>query len=183
MNDNDAPVMVWIDCEMSGLDPERERLLEIAVLVTNSELEVLAEGPVLAIHQSDECLAGMDEWNQRTHGASGLVERVRASKLDEAEAERQVLEFLGPFAESGCAHLAGNSVGQDRRFLERYMRKLNEYLHYRIIDVSTIKELARRWYPKELEAAPPKREVHRALDDIRESLAELRYYRETIFRA
>ena len=174
--------LVWIDLEMSGLDPERERILEIATLVTDSELELVAEGPSLVIHQPDELLAEMDEWNTSHHQASGLTEKVRASTVSEADAEAQTLAFVREHCTEKQAPLAGNSVHHDRRFLSRYMSSLNEFLSYRIVDVSTIKELARRWYPREAAAAPPKKEAHRALDDIRESIEELRYWRSSIFR-
>lgn len=174
--------LVWIDMEMSGLDAERERILEIAVLVTDGELEVIAEGPSLVVHQSDEVLAGMDEWNTKHHGDSGLTERVRASTVTEAEAEAQVLAFLSEHCAPKSAPLAGNSVHQDRRFLRRYMPKLDDFLHYRIVDVSTIKELGSRWYPREYDGRPNKRAQHRAMDDIRESLEELRYYRQAFFK-
>lgn len=165
--------------EMSGLDPETCRVLEIAVLVTNSQLEIIAEGPELVVHQSDGVLDAMDEWNTSHHGASGLTERVRASTLSEADVEREVVAFLSQHAQKSAAPLCGNSVHHDRRFLARYMPKIHDYLHYRIIDVSTLKELGRRWYP-ELEP-PKKKEAHRALDDIRESIEELRFYREHLF--
>ncbi|MBX3247682.1 MAG: oligoribonuclease [Myxococcales bacterium] len=174
--------LVWIDMEMSGLDAERERILEIAVLVTDGELEVIAEGPSLVVHQSDEVLAGMDEWNTKHHGDSGLTERVRASTVTETEAEAQVLAFLSEHCAPKSAPLAGNSVHQDRRFLRRYMPKLDDFLHYRIVDVSTIKELGSRWYPREYDGRPNKRAQHRAMDDIRESLEELRYYRQAFFK-
>jgi oligoribonuclease len=166
--------------EMTGLDAARDTILEIACLVTDQELNVLAEGPNLAIHQSDEALAGMDEWNRTHHGASGLIERVRASQETLASAERKTLDFLAPWVAPRLSPLCGNSVWQDRRFIIRLMPELDRYLHYRIIDVSTIKELAARWYP----GLPPvkKKETHQALADIRESLEELRHYRSRIFR-
>ncbi|MFW6067061.1 MAG: oligoribonuclease [Myxococcota bacterium] len=173
--------LVWMDLEMTGLDVERERILEIAVLVTDGELNVVAEGPTLAIHQSEALLAGMDEWNTRTHTGSGLVDRVRESGLDEAAAEARVLDFLRSHVREGEAPLSGNSVHMDRAFLRRYMPRLEAFLHYRIVDVSTVKELVRRWYPEAFEARPPKRGNHRALDDIRESIDELRYYRRAVF--
>lgn len=173
--------IVWMDLEMSGLDPEVERILELAVLVTDSNLDVVAEGPELVIHQPDALLDAMDEWNTTHHGASGLTDRVRASTLGEAEAEAQVLEFLKEHCDPRTAPLAGNSIWQDRRFLGRYMPTLEGYLHHRIIDVSSVKELAYRWNPRILEGAPTKREAHRALDDIVESIEELRYYRRTFF--
>jgi len=179
--DSQTP-LVWIDMEMSGLDPERERILEIAVLVTSAQLEILAEGPELVVHQPQPLLDGMDDWNREHHTASGLVERVQASKLGEAEAERQVLDFLRQHCPEGKCPLAGNSVHQDRRFLRRYMSALDAFLHYRIVDVSTVKELVGRWYPQQAAQAPPKAERHRALEDIRESLAELAWYRREFFR-
>ncbi|RMH03799.1 MAG: oligoribonuclease [Planctomycetota bacterium] len=174
--------LVWIDLEMTGLDPERDRILEIATLVTDDQLEIVAEGPDLVIHQPDELLAAMDEWNTSHHGASGLTEAARRSTLDEAEAERRTLEFLRRHVEPGASPLCGNTVHQDRRFLRRAMPELDAFLHYRIIDVSTVKELARRWYPEEYAAAPAKEGGHRALEDIRESVAELRWWRERVFR-
>ena len=178
----DGANLVWIDMEMSGLDPERDRVLEIAVLVTDGELNVIAEGPNLVVHQSEEVLAGMDEWNTTHHGASGLIDRVRASTIDDSVAESAVLGFVQEHCAPRTAPLCGNSVHQDRRFLVRYMPALEAYLHYRIVDVSTIKELGSRWYPAAYERRPPKRAQHRAMDDIRESLEELRYYREAFFR-
>ncbi|MHC4263247.1 MAG: oligoribonuclease, partial [Planctomycetota bacterium] len=163
--------------EMTGLDVDRERIIEAAILVTDSNLEVLAEGPELVIHQSDELLGAMDAWNTRHHGQSGLTERVRASTITESEAEEQLLQFVKAHCDEKTAPLAGNSIWQDRRFLARYMPRLEDYLHYRLVDVSTLKELARRWRPDVLDAAPAKRGNHRALDDIRESLEELRHYR------
>ncbi len=172
--------LVWIDMEMSGLDPSACRILEIATIVTDGRLEILSEGPDLVVHQPDAVLDTMDEWCTRHHGESGLTEQVRASSVSEAEAERQTLEFLARFTQAGASPLCGNSVHQDRRFIARYMPKLDAFLHYRLVDVSTLKELQRRWYP-ELRA-PPKRETHRALDDIRESIEELRFYRAALFR-
>lgn len=176
-----APTMVWIDMEMSGLEVERERILEIAVLLTDDDLEVVAEGPELVLHQPEAVLAAMDEWNQRHHGESGLVERVRASQLREAEAEREVLDFLKRHVPAAEAPLAGNSVHQDRAFLRRYMPRLHAHLHYRNVDVSTLKELVGRWYPEVARRAPAKKKAHRALEDIRESIDELRYYRRAVF--
>jgi len=173
--------IVWMDLEMSGLDPEVERILELAVLVTNSDLEVVAEGPELVIHQPDALLDAMDEWNTSHHGASGLTERVRRSTVTERDAEEQVLAFLAQHCEPRTAPLAGNSIWQDRRFLGRYMPQLEGYLHHRIIDVSSVKELAYRWNPRVLECAPRKRESHRALDDVVESIEELRHYRSAFF--
>ncbi|QDU84124.1 Oligoribonuclease [Planctomycetes bacterium Pla163] len=173
--------IVWMDLEMSGLDPEVERILEIAVIVTDSDLEIIAEGPELVVHQPDELLAAMDGWNTDHHGASGLTERVRASTISEADAEEQVLAFVREHCEARTAPLAGNSIWQDRRFLGRYMPRLEGYLHYRIVDVSTVKELAYRWRPEVMEHVPRKRELHRALEDIKESIEELRYYRSALF--
>jgi oligoribonuclease len=167
--------------EMSGLDPERERILEIAVLVSDHDLNLVAEGPELVVHQPHSVLDAMDEWNREHHGASGLVDRVRVSTLSDEQAEAEILEFLRKHCARGESPLAGNSVHQDRRFLRRYMPALDAFLHYRIVDVSTVKELARRWYPAVYEAAPEKVETHRALADIHESLEELRWYRERIF--
>jgi oligoribonuclease len=174
-------LIVWMDLEMSGLDPERERILELAVLITDSELELVAEGPELVVHQEDHLLAQMDEWNRSHHGASGLTERVRASRISEAEAEEQVLAFLQQHCTPRSAPLAGNSIWQDRRFLGRYMPRLEGFMHYRVIDVSTLKELARRWHPDIHATAPRKGDQHRALADIRESIEELRHWRRVLF--
>lgn len=179
MSENDR--LVWIDLEMTGLDPEQERILEIATIVTDANLNLIAEGPVLAVHQSDEVLAGMDDWCTRTHGESGLTERVRVSALSEADAEQQTLDFLSRHLEPRQSPLCGNSIGQDRRFLVKYMPRLEAFFHYRNLDVSTVKELARRWRPEVLEGVQ-KKGTHLALDDIRESIDELRHYRETFFR-
>lgn len=169
--------LIWIDLEMTGLNPEVDRIIEIATLVTDANLNILAEGPVIAVHQSDEQLALMDEWNVRTHTGSGLVERVKASTFDEATAAQKTIEFLQQWVPAGVSPICGNSVGQDRRFLFRYMPELEQYFHYRYLDVSTLKELARRWKP-EILASFKKQGTHQALDDIRESVAELAYYRE-----
>ncbi|WP_413722078.1 oligoribonuclease [Sodalis sp. RH23] len=178
VNDNN---LIWIDLEMTGLDPERDRIIEIASLVTDANLNILAEGPVLAVHQTQEQLAVMDEWNVRTHTASGLVERVRASRIDEDSAVALTLAFLREWVPAGKSPICGNSIGQDRRFLFRYMPELEAYFHYRYLDVSTLKELARRWKPQILEGLT-KNSSHQALDDIRESVAELAYYREHFIR-
>jgi len=173
--------IVWMDLEMTGLDPNRERIIEIATVVTDGNLNPIKEGPELVIHQPDEVLDAMDDWNRSHHAASGLTERVRRSRVTESEAEDQTLSFVSRYVtQARSAPLAGNSIHQDRRFLERYMPRLNDYLHYRNIDVSTVKELARRWYP-EL-TSYQKQNNHRALDDIRESIAELRYFRSAVFR-
>lgn len=174
--------LVWIDMEMSGLDPERERVLEIATIVTDGELEVIAEGPELVIHQPSAVLQAMDAWNTAHHGESGLTARVTASTITEAEAEAQTLEFVAEHVEPGAAPLAGNSVHQDRLFLSKYLPKLDAHLHYRNVDVSTVKELVRRWYPEAFEGRPKKKGKHRALDDIRESIEELRWYRANVFK-
>jgi oligoribonuclease len=178
-NQSPAP-LVWIDMEMSGLNPRFCQILEIATIVTNADLEILAEGPDLVVHQPDEVLEAMDPWCTRHHGDSGLTAQVRTSTTDQAEAERQTLAFLTEWSEPGTSPLCGCSVFQDRRFLTRYMPRIREFLHYRLVDVSSVRELSRRWYP-ELKI-PPKRETHRALDDIRESIEELRFYRAELFR-
>jgi oligoribonuclease len=169
-----------MDLEMSGLDPDRCAILEIATLVTDAELEVLAEGPDIVVHQSDEVLAAMDEWCTKHHGESGLTAQVQASSVSLAEAERLTLEFVAAHCPAKQSPLCGNTIWQDRRFLVGHMPQLEAHLHYRLVDVSTIKELVKRWYP-DLKA-PGKAESHRALDDIRESIAELRFYREHVFR-
>ncbi len=175
--------LVWIDMEMTGLDPEKERVIEIAVLVTEGDLTLVAEGPDLVIHQPDEVLEAMDEWNTEHHGESGLTERVKASDVSCEQAEEVVIAFLSEHCVPKRAVLAGNSIHQDRRFIRRYMPKLDGFLHYRQVDVSSVKELARRWYPEAFANAPKKAETHRAMDDIRESLQELAYYRKKIFQA
>lgn len=177
-NHKHAP-LVWIDLEMSGLDPEACEILEIATIVTDAELNILGEGPDLVIHWPDRVLEAMDAWCTQHHGGSGLTDAVRTSDIPLIEAERQTLAFLDRFCPPGRSPLCGNSVWQDRRFLDRHMPSLGAFLHYRTVDVSTLKELVRRWYPT-LEA-PPKRESHRALDDIRESIEELRFYRQHVF--
>jgi len=173
--------LVWIDLEMTGLDPEKERIIEIATIVTDSELNTIEEGPVIAVHQSDNLLANMDEWCTRTHGESGLTARVRDSRVSEIDAEQRTLEFLQRYLEPGQSPLCGNSIGQDRRFLVKYMPELEAFFHYRNLDVSTVKELARRWRPEVL-AGVKKKGSHLALDDIRDSIDELRHYREHFFR-
>ncbi len=175
--------LVWMDLEMTGLDPRRDRILEIATLVTDDELEVVAAGPELIVHQPDELLDGMDAWNTEHHGASGLTAASRASTVSEAEAEELTLAFLREHVAEGASPLCGNTVHQDKRFLVAQMPRIDAFLHYRILDVSTIKELARRWYPAEFAAAPAKVGGHRALADILESIEELRYYRRAILRA
>lgn len=173
--------LIWIDLEMTGLDPERDRIIEIATLVTDKNLQVLAEGPVMAVHQSRERLDGMDEWNTRQHNGSGLVERINASDIDEQQAERRTIAFLSEHLPAGKSPMCGNSICQDRRFLARYMPALEAFFHYRHIDVSTLKELARRWAP-EVANGFSKKSSHLAMDDIRDSLEELAYYRSTILK-
>lgn len=168
--------LVWLDCEMTGLDPQRERIIEIAVVVTDASLAVRVPGPVLAIHQSDALLDAMDAWNKGTHGKSGLIDRVRASSVDEAQAQAQIIEFLSRYVPRGKAPLCGNSIGQDRRFLALYMPDLEAFLHYRNVDVSTLKELARRWKPSVVESFK-KAQKHTALADVMESIDELAHYR------
>jgi len=170
-----------MDMEMSGLHPDKDRILEIAVLVTDGDLNVVAEGPNLVLHQTDALLESMDEWNTKHHGQSGLTQRVRDSTIDEARVSRDLLEFLGSHTEKRKAPLAGNSIHQDRRFVARYLPEVEAWLHYRNIDVSTIKELAKRWYPIEYAARPTKKGSHRAMDDLMESIEELRYYRKALF--
>ncbi len=169
--------LVWIDLEMTGLSPENDRIIEIASVVTDMHLNILGEGPVLAIHQSVERLEAMDDWNKKTHSASGLIELVRNSEIDEKEAERQTMNFLRRYATKNRSPLCGNAICQDRRFLDRYMPEISNFLHYRHLDVSTLKELAKRWR-KDLVGDKKKKSKHRALDDIRESIEELRYYRD-----
>ena len=172
--------LIWVDLEMTGLDPETHKIIEIATIVTDSELNILAEGPVLAIHQPESELAKMDDWCTNTHTASGLVERIRASKITEDDAVAQTIEFLEKWVPKGKSPICGNSIGQDRRFLYKHMPLLEEYFHYRYIDVSTIKELTRRWKPDVLSGFT-KQGSHLALDDIRESIAELQFYRQHVF--
>lgn len=169
--------LIWIDLEMTGLVPEEDLIIEIATLVTDADLNLLGEGPVLAIHQSDAALAKMDEWNQRTHGNSGLIDRVKSSKINEQAATEATIEFLQQFTEKNSSPMCGNSICQDRRFMARYMPELEDYFHYRNLDVSTLKELARRWKP-EILAGLTKQGTHQAMDDIKDSVEELKYYRE-----
>ena len=172
--------LIWIDLEMTGLDPEQDTIIEIATVVTDKDLNVLAKGPNLAIHQDKAVMDGMDEWCTQHHGESGLTARVLSSQIDMAAAEAQTIAFLEQYVPAGASPICGNSVGQDRRFLYRYMPKLEAYFHYRYLDVSTVKELARRWKPEALEGFS-KSGAHLALDDILESIGELKHYRKTMF--
>ena len=173
--------LIWVDMEMTGLNPDTDRIIEVAVVVTDPQLTVRVEGPVLAIHQSDAVLAGMDAWNQNTHGKSGLTDRVRASTVDEAQASKAIIAFLKKYVPAGKSPMCGNTICQDRRFMARGMPELEAYFHYRNLDVSTLKELARRWRP-ELVSAFKKQQAHTALADIQESIDELRHYREHFLR-
>lgn len=173
--------LVWLDCEMSGLNPDKERLLEIAVIVTSPDLSVRVPGPVLVIHQSDELLSKMDAWNKGTHARSGLIDKVRASELTEEAAQDLLIQFLKKYVSKGKSPMCGNTIGQDRRFLVKYMPKLEAFFHYRNLDVSTLKELARRWRP-ELHGAFKKQQAHTALADVQESIDELAYYRTHFLR-
>ena len=172
--------LIWIDLEMTGLDPQTDLIIEIATIVTDSQLNLLAEGPVLALHQSDATLTAMDDWNRKQHSKSGLVDRVRASRIDAREAERQTLEFLRQHVPPGQSPMCGNSICQDRRFMARCMPELEAYFHYRNLDVSTLKELGRRWFPERIKGFN-KSSTHLALQDIRDSIDELRFYRERLF--
>lgn len=173
--------LIWVDLEMTGLDPETDRIIEVAMVVTDPDLNVLGEAPVFAIHQSDEILNGMDAWNKGTHGRSGLIDRVRASNVTEAMAEDALIEFLRQYVPKGKSPMCGNTICQDRRFMAKTMPKLESYFHYRNLDVSTLKEIARRWKP-ELVDGFKKMQKHTALADILESIEELRYYREHFIR-
>lgn len=177
----DADNLIWIDLEMTGLDPDNDLIIEIATVVTDKNLNILAEGPVMAVHQSEAALAAMDDWNQQHHGQSGLIQRVKDSTIDAAEAEARTIAFLQQWVPANTSPICGNSICQDRRFLYRYMPKLEAYFHYRNLDVSTVKELAARWAPQ-LKDGFNKQASHKALDDIIESIEELRYYRETFFK-
>lgn len=186
MSDNeprkDPLNLIWIDLEMTGLDPERDRVIEIATLVTDKDLNILAEGPVIAIHQTNDILEAMDEWNTRQHGGSGLTDRVRASRVSETEAEDRTIDFLGQWLDQRSSPMCGNSICQDRRFLARYMPRLERFFHYRNLDVSSVKEILRRWRP-DLLGGFTKKGSHLAMDDIHDSIAELAYYRDCFFRA
>ena len=173
-NDNN---LVWLDCEMSGLDPERERLLEIAIVVTGPNLTPRIEGPVVVVHQSDALLAGMDAWNKGTHGKSGLIDKVKSSVVTEAQAEELLIDFMKKYVSKGVAPMCGNTIGQDRRFLNKYMPKLEAWFHYRNLDVSTLKELARRWKPDVFNAFK-KAQKHTALADVHESIDEMLHYKQ-----
>ncbi len=173
--------LAWLDLEMTGLDPEKDVILEIATVVTDGELRVIAEGPLIAVHQDEHALALMDSWCRETHGRSGLVERVRNSTITTLEAQARTIEFIAKYCPQKKVPLCGNTIGQDRRFLAKYMPLLNDFFHYRSVDVSTIKELVGRWYPdKKYDHSKSKQ--HQAMEDIRESIAELNYYRKSVFR-
>ena len=173
--------LIWIDMEMTGLQPEVNRVIEVAAIITDKELNILHEGPVVAVHQSDEVLDGMDDWNTETHTRSGLVKRVRESTIDETECERIFIETFRRFVPEGKSPMCGNTIGQDRRFMARWLPNLERYFHYRSVDVSTLKELARRWAPEHVKSFP-KSTRHQALSDIQESIDELRHYRRTIMK-
>jgi oligoribonuclease len=173
--------LVWLDCEMTGLEPDQDRLIEIAVIVTGPELEPRIEGPVFVIHQTDEQLAKMDKWNQGTHGKSGLTDKVRASTISEAQAEKELIAFLSQYLPKGTSPLCGNTISQDRRFLVKYMPDLERFFHYRNLDVSTLKELAKRWRP-EVYSSFKKKQLHTALADVHESIDELVHYRDRFIR-
>jgi oligoribonuclease len=172
--------MVWIDCEMTGLDPMKDVLLEIATIITDYDLQIVDRGPVLAIRASEARLSSMDAWNRRTHRKSGLLDRVRSEGVTAAEAEKQTLKFVRKYCYARTAPLCGNSIGQDKRFLARYMPDLHDFLHYKVVDVSSIKVLVSKWYGGRIQS-PPKQELHRALADIEESIAELDFYRRMVF--
>ncbi|MBT6106036.1 oligoribonuclease [SAR92 clade bacterium H231] len=182
MTAQDPLNLIWIDLEMTGLDPERERIIEIATVVTDANLNVLAEGPSLVVHQQDTLLDAMDEWNRNQHGGSGLTQLVRNSQISEAQASAATIDFLRQWVPAGASPMCGNSIGQDRRFLVRYMPELAAFFHYRNLDVSTLKELVRRWKP-ELENGFVKKGSHLAMDDVYDSIAELAYYRKVFIQA
>jgi oligoribonuclease len=173
--------LVWVDMEMTGLEPDTDRIIEVAVVVTDMHLNVLAEGPVFAIHQSDETLDKMDAWNKGTHGRSGLIDKVKASTVDEAAAEKELIHFISRYIPKSGSPMCGNTIGQDRRFLVKYMPKLEAYFHYRNLDVSTLKELAKRWKPAAYNGFK-KQQAHTALADVHESIEELAHYRDTFLR-
>ncbi len=184
-NTSDTPIardddrLVWLDMEMTGLNPLSDRIIELAIVITDKHLNTIAEAPVWVIHQADEVLDGMDAWNQKTHGNSGLIEKVRASTLTEAQVEQEALDFIKRYIGASKSPMCGNSIGQDRRFMANYMPTLEKHFHYRNLDVSTLKELARRWYPRVYDGYK-KQTRHTALADVYESIDELKYYRETI---
>lgn len=173
--------LIWLDLEMTGLDPDKDKIIEIATIITDRHLRVIAEGPEIAVFQSDEILNGMDEWNTKHHTRSGLVERVKQSTLDEEAAEAQTLDFVMQYVPPGKSPICGNTICQDRRFLYRHMPKLEKYFHYRNLDVSTVKELAKHWQPNIVKQFK-KKTKHQAMEDIRESIAELKHYRDTFFK-
>eukprot|EP00095_Tigriopus_kingsejongensis_P005654 maker-scaffold209_size256900-snap-gene-0.20 protein:Tk05654 transcript:maker-scaffold209_size256900-snap-gene-0.20-mRNA-1 annotation:"PREDICTED: oligoribonuclease " len=175
--------LVWVDCEMSGLDIDKDTLLETAVIITNEHLEVVAKGPNIVIHQPDTVLDAMGEWCTQHHAQSGLTQAVRASQIDLQACEKQMLDFVQEHVPKGLCPLAGNSIGEDKRFLSKYMPQFMDHLHYRVVDVSTLKELGKRWFPKTIKQAPTKKGSHRALGDILESIEELKYYRSALFRS
>jgi len=177
----DPNTLIWLDMEMTGLEPDRDRIIEIAIVLTNEKLETLAEAPVITVHQPESVLDAMDDWNKNTHGKSGLIDRVRASTVSEAEAEARMIAFLQQWVPARTSPMCGNSVCQDRRFLARWMPQFENYFHYRNLDVSTLKELAKRWRP-EVYAGVKKAGSHTALADIHESIGELRHYRDTFLR-
>ena len=176
----DPKHLIWLDMEMTGLEPDRDRIIEIAIVLTNDKLETIAEAPVIVVHQPDAVLDAMDDWNKSTHGKSGLIERVRASQVSEAEAEARMIEFLQQWVPARNSPMCGNSICQDRRFLHRLMPELEQFFHYRNLDVSSVKELAKRWRP-EIMSGLKKNASHLAMDDIRDSIAELKYYRQYFF--
>ncbi|WP_153916320.1 oligoribonuclease [Shewanella sp. TC10] len=173
--------LIWVDLEMTGLEPSVDRIIEIATIVTDQELNIIAQGPVMAVHQSDEVLNGMDDWNQKHHGESGLIDRVKNSKHSEEDVIRATIAFIEQYVPKGASPMCGNSIGQDRRFLNKYMLELEEFFHYRNIDVSTIKELTNRWKPEVMKGFS-KKNTHQALEDIKESIAELQFYRQEVFK-
>jgi len=176
----DSTNLIWIDLEMTGLDTQNDYIIEIATIVTDGQLNILAEGPIVAIHQSDETLDAMDEWNTKQHGGSGLVERIKNSQFSERDAEQQTLDFLKQYVPAGKSPMCGNSICQDRRFMARIMPELEDYFHYRNLDVSTLKELANRWYP-DISKKHVKDSSHLAMDDIKDSINELKFFRENLF--
>ncbi len=175
-------LLVWMDLEMTGLDPEKERIIEMATIITDGDLNVVASGPEMVVHQPEDVLSKMDDWNKEHHGKSGLIDRVRASTIDEQKAQADTLAFIQAYCGPKSTPLAGSSIHQDRRFLQKYMPDLDNYLHYRNVDVSTVKELLKRWLPEVTNACPPKKSTHRALEDIQDSINELKFYRSLAIR-